>query len=122
MLRCTSLKVAPLRPNFSLGPDVSFRGEAEVGRAAESAASVESDPERTSACFRRSGGNGPRITSYANVVNFLPCDVLSHACERRRDFGHEARHLVLDLIVRLQPDVEVEDHLGESGRLDLLQG
>jgi hypothetical protein len=37
----------PSRPNFSLGPDVSFRGEAEVGRAAESAASVESDPNRT---------------------------------------------------------------------------
>jgi hypothetical protein len=33
--------------NFSLGP-VSFRGEAEVGRAAESATSVENDPERTS--------------------------------------------------------------------------
>ena len=27
----------PSRPNFSLGPDLSFRGEAEVGRAAESA-------------------------------------------------------------------------------------
>jgi len=36
--------VGPSRPNFSLGPDVSFRGEAEVGRAAESAASVENDP------------------------------------------------------------------------------
>jgi DNA-binding response OmpR family regulator len=29
--------------NFSLGPDVSFRGEAEVGRAAEPSASVEND-------------------------------------------------------------------------------
>ena len=37
--------IGPSPPNFSLGPDVSFRGEAEVGRAAESAASVESDPE-----------------------------------------------------------------------------
>jgi hypothetical protein len=35
--------------NFSLGPDVSFRGEAEVGWAAEFAASVENDPERTCA-------------------------------------------------------------------------
>jgi hypothetical protein len=38
----------PSRPNFSLGPDVSFRGEAEVGRAAESAASVENDPQQKS--------------------------------------------------------------------------
>ena len=30
--------------NFSFGPDVSFRGEAEVDRAAEFAASVENDP------------------------------------------------------------------------------
>jgi len=43
-----SLRVTrPSRPNFSLGTDVSFRGEAEVGRAAESAASVENDPNRT---------------------------------------------------------------------------
>ena len=33
----------PIATNFLLGPDVSFRGEAEVGRAAESAASVEND-------------------------------------------------------------------------------
>jgi len=33
----------PSATDFSLGPDVSFRGEAEVGRATESAASVESD-------------------------------------------------------------------------------
>jgi hypothetical protein len=32
---------------FSLAPDVSFWGEAELGRAAEFAASVEIDPERT---------------------------------------------------------------------------
>ena len=34
----------PIATNLSLGPDVSFRGEAEVGRAAEPAASVENDP------------------------------------------------------------------------------
>jgi hypothetical protein len=33
--------------DFSLTPDVSFWGEAEVGRAAEPCASVENDPERT---------------------------------------------------------------------------
>jgi hypothetical protein len=38
--------------NFSLGPDVSFRGEAEVGRAAEPAATVEKDPTRTSVTSR----------------------------------------------------------------------
>jgi hypothetical protein len=40
------IAVGSSRPNFSLGPNVSFRGEAEVGRAAEPAASVESDPQR----------------------------------------------------------------------------
>jgi hypothetical protein len=37
----------PVATNLSLGPDVSFRGEAEVGRAAESAASVENEPTAT---------------------------------------------------------------------------
>ena len=37
----------PIATNFSLGPDVSFRGEAEMGRAAEFAASVENDPSET---------------------------------------------------------------------------
>lgn len=39
------------------------------------------------------------------------------AFEGRRHFGHEARHLVLDLIVRFQADIEVDDDLGESDRL-----
>jgi hypothetical protein len=38
----------PIATNFSLAPDVSFWGEAEVGRAAEFAASVETDPTATS--------------------------------------------------------------------------
>jgi hypothetical protein len=38
----------PIATNFSLGLDVSFRGEAEVGREAEPAASVENDPFETS--------------------------------------------------------------------------
>ena len=38
-----------------------------------------------------------------------------------RDFGHEAGHLVLDLRMRLQADIEVEDDLVETGRLDLFQ-
>jgi len=37
----------PIATNFSLGPDVSFWGEAEAGRAAEFAASVKNDPVRT---------------------------------------------------------------------------
>ena len=37
----------PVATDFSLGPDVSFRGKAEVGQAAEYAASVESDPKRS---------------------------------------------------------------------------
>jgi hypothetical protein len=39
----------PLATNFSLGPEVSFRDEAEVDRAAELAVSVENDPSRPSA-------------------------------------------------------------------------
>ena len=39
----------PIATNLSLGPDVSFRGEAEVGRAAEPAASVVNDPFRQTA-------------------------------------------------------------------------
>ena len=42
----------PIATNFSLRPDVSFRGEAEVGRAVEPAASVENDPHRKWGRFR----------------------------------------------------------------------
>jgi hypothetical protein len=35
------------RDQFFIGLDVSFPGEAEVGRAAEPAASVEDDPTET---------------------------------------------------------------------------
>ena len=38
------------------------------------------------------------------------------------NFGDEPRHLVLDLRVRLQADIEVEDDLVEAGGLDLFQG
>ena len=37
----------PIATNFSSRSDVSFRGEAEVGWAAEFAASVENDPKRS---------------------------------------------------------------------------
>ena len=47
MARSHDFRVWPIATNFSLGPDVSFWGEAEVGRAAEFAASVENDPEPT---------------------------------------------------------------------------
>lgn len=39
-----------------------------------------------------------------------------------RYFFHETRHLVLDLGVRLQADIEIENDLVKSGVLDLLQG
>jgi hypothetical protein len=42
----------PSATNFSLGPDVSFRGEAEVGQAAESAALVENETHlRSGGCI-----------------------------------------------------------------------
>ena len=40
--------IGSIAANFSLGPDVSFRSEAEVGRAVEPADSVENDPTATS--------------------------------------------------------------------------
>ena len=43
----------PIATNFLLGPDVSFRGEAEMGREANPANSVENDPKATSARDRR---------------------------------------------------------------------
>ena len=39
----------PIATNFSLAPNVSFWGGADLGRAAEFAASVEIDPTATSA-------------------------------------------------------------------------
>ena len=45
----------PIATNFSSAPDVSFWGEADLGRAAEFAASVENDPTATLAVHR---GNG----------------------------------------------------------------
>ena len=38
------------------------------------------------------------------------------------DIRHEPRHFVFDLRVRLKADVEVEDYLVETRRLDLFQG
>ena len=39
--------------------------------------------------------------------------------ERRRHLGHEARHLVLHARVRLEAEIEVEDHLVEARAFDL---
>ena len=36
-------------------------------------------------------------------------------------FAHEAIHLVLDLLMWLEPDVEIEQHLREAGCLYLLE-
>ena len=44
------------------------------------------------------------------------------AGKRGRNFGHEPRHLVLDLRVRLEADIEIEDDLIKPGLFDLLQG
>jgi hypothetical protein len=52
------VRVWPIATNFSLAPDVSFWGEADLGRAAEFAASVENDPKaawtgRATSCTQR---------------------------------------------------------------------
>src|SRR5690242_11581702 len=41
--------------------------------------------------------------------------------KRWRHLGHETGHLLFHLGVRLQADIEVEDHLIESGRLDAFE-
>src|SRR5215475_3755310 len=46
---------------------------------------------------------------------------LVRAVEGGSHLAHEAVHLVLDLLVRLEADVEVQDHLVEAGGLDLLE-
>ena len=51
---CCHVAVWPIATNFSLGPDVSFRDEAEVDRAVEFAVSVEHDPTAT-----LDGGSSP---------------------------------------------------------------
>jgi len=40
----------------------------------------------------------------------------------RGDINHEVRHLVLNLGIRLQTDVEIEDDLVETGCLDIYEG
>src|SRR6476646_11854065 len=47
--------------------------------------------------------------------------LLVRTVEGGRHLAHEALHLVLDLLVRLQPDIEVEDHLVKSGGFYLLE-
>ena len=54
--------------NFSLGPDVSFRGEAEVGRAAKPAASVENDRAARLAAIRAGESPANRRSPVAVVV------------------------------------------------------
>src|SRR5215510_80685 len=46
---------------------------------------------------------------------------LVHPFESGRDLGHEARHLVLHLHMRLQAHIHVQDDLRDSGRLGLFQ-
>src|SRR5262249_1948468 len=47
--------------------------------------------------------------------------LLVRAVEGGCDLRHEAVHLVLHLLVRLEADVEVKDHLRKSGGLHLLE-
>jgi hypothetical protein len=54
------------------------------------------------------------------VAPSLDCFVASLLAKTYRSTAalrHEARHLVLDLIVQFQADSEVDDDLGESDRL-----
>src|SRR5215470_12127211 len=53
------------------------------------------------------------------IVGSLRRARLRRARECRRDVAHEAIHLLLHLRVRLEADVEVEDHLVEPCGLDL---
>src|SRR5215471_207471 len=48
--------------------------------------------------------------------------ILMLAIKNGRDFFHEPRHFILHLGMRLQPYIEVQDDLFETGGLDFFQG
>src|SRR5262245_38285275 len=64
-----------------------------------------------------------RCTMCYVSMSYLMCclrrSLLMRTVEGSRHFAHEAVHLLLHLRVRLEADVEIEDHLGEARRLDL---
>src|SRR3981189_812928 len=59
--------------------------------------------------------------SHSRAYQRLRRPFLMLALEGRGDLAHEAVHLFLHLRMRLHADIEVEDDLGETGGLDLLE-
>src|SRR5215471_21245579 len=63
----------------------------------------------------------------ASLCSLRVASGISRRCPRVRpfeggcDLGHEARHLVLHLHMRLQAHIHVQDDLRDSGRLGLFQ-
>ncbi len=58
---CSALVPCRIATNFSLRPDVSFRGEADMDRQAKPAGSVENDP------FRKSRDNSLGARSHSPI-------------------------------------------------------
>jgi hypothetical protein len=72
----------PIATKFSSRPDVSFRSEADVGRAAELSASVENDPQETSAALGCCCAN-PASGYSASRIFLISLAALGKAMRRR---------------------------------------
>src|SRR3981081_340891 len=70
---------------------------------------------------RRAAPQDEGGASHSRAYRRLRRSLLMLSFEGRRDLAHEAVHLFLHLRMRLHADVEVEDHLGKAGGLDLLE-
>src|SRR5437764_14469307 len=62
----------------------------------------------------------PRLTSQSEPNSRYPVELVL-AIKMRRHLVHEAVHLFFDLRVRLEPDVEIENDLGEAACLYFLK-
>src|SRR5512144_1613508 len=80
---------------------------------------------RSAPCRRRGQAHGCKrlrlLRAKHAARQSLGRPLLVRTVEGGRHLAHESLHLVLDLLVRLQPDIEVEDHLVKSGGFHLLE-
>src|SRR5262249_5642434 len=97
-----------------------------------SALRSESWIDELRARYRARDLGGERRTRPADVAGLIESELPDKTGLRSPPFvctvesggnlRHEASHLVFDLAVGFQSNIEIEDHLVEPGGLDLLQG